>query len=151
MRATALILTLTIALAGCAPRQPEPIPEPTAAAATPSPSATAAALPAQAGAILPSRFTALGTEPFWSAEVDGAILVYKTPENQAGTNVAITRQVLGETTLISGTLGGTLGGKPLILSVRTARCSDGMSDREYPFAVARAIAGEVAQGCAKLD
>ena len=151
MRRFALI---TLALAACGPAPADaPRGEASAEAGPPAPPAAATsapvrrAKPASATATLPARFTALGNEPFWAAEVDGDSLVYKTPEDQAGTRVGLTRRIVGGTALLSG----TLGGKPLVLTVRAATCSDGMSDRDYPYTVERALGGEVAQGCAKLD
>ena len=72
-----------------------------------------------------------GTEPFWGGEVTGMRLVYTTPENPEGAEIAVDR-FAG-----NGGLGfsGTLSGQPFDMMVAKARCADGMSDRTYPFTV----------------
>lgn len=96
---------------------------------------------------MPDRFTALGTEPFWAAEIDGATLLYKTPEDQAGARVAVTRRLVGEAV----ELRGELAGAPLILTITAGRCSDGMSDRVYSYRVARQVGGDLQRGCATAE
>lgn len=90
---------------------------------------------------------ALGTEPFWNAEIDGRCVTYKTPENLGGTRVW---------TRWSGSSGGghsfvgSLGGRPFRLTVRSAPgCSDGMSDNRYPMAASLEVGGERRGGCAE--
>lgn len=109
----------------------------------PGGSADIAADPAQTG--VPEQFTALGTEPFWAAKVDGGVLLYQTPEDQAGQRVAVTRRVLGLRTEFSGTLGGA----PLNLNVGTGPCSDGMSDTVYSHSAGLRIGAQELRGCAK--
>jgi len=88
--------------------------------------------------------TALGNEPFWSARIEGAQLTYSTPDNIGGTQIAVTR-FAG-----NGGLGfsGTLAGAPLQLAITPGECSDGMSDRAYPFTATLAISDTVMRGCA---
>lgn len=100
---------------------------------------------APAGLALPPRFTALGTEPFWAARVDGDRLTYLTPEDQAGRTVAVTRISRGG--LVE--LEGMLSGARLTLSVSEGRCSDGMSDTVYPFSVRRRVGDDEQRGCAR--
>jgi len=91
--------------------------------------------------------TVLGTEPFWSARIEGAILSYSTPENADGTQVAI-RRFAG-----NGGLGisGELDGSPLQLAITPGECSDGMSDRAYPYTATLALGSENLLGCAYTD
>jgi uncharacterized membrane protein len=91
--------------------------------------------------------TALGNEPFWSARIEGAQLTYSTPDNIEGTAIAVTR-FAG-----NGGLGisGTLDGAPLQLAITPGKCSDGMSDRSYPFTATLAISDTVLRGCAYTD
>lgn len=88
--------------------------------------------------------TALGNEPFWSARIEGAQLTYSTPDNIEGTAIAVTR-FAG-----NGGLGfsGALDGAPLQLAITPGKCSDGMSDRSYPFTATLAISDTVLRGCA---
>jgi uncharacterized membrane protein len=87
------------------------------------------------------RFT--GTEPFWGGEVTGATLTYTTPEDQAGSAVSVER--------FAGRGGvswsGTLDGAPFVLAAAEAPCSDGMSDRTYPFTMTLQVRGETRSGC----
>ncbi len=88
------------------------------------------------------RFT--GTEPFWGGEVTGGMLTYSTPENIAGERFAVSRFA----GLNGVSWSGRLGGAPFDLAVTEGRCSDGMSDRTYPFAATLSVRGETRRGCA---
>jgi uncharacterized membrane protein len=88
-----------------------------------------------------------GTEPFWGGEVSGGTLTYSTPENQAGEPVAVERFAGRNGVSFSG----DLGGKPFVMAVTPGRCSDGMSDRTYPFTVTLQVKGEQREGCAWTD
>jgi uncharacterized membrane protein len=87
------------------------------------------------------RFT--GTEPFWGGTVAGDIVTYMTPENQAGESIAVQR--------FAGRGGvsftGTRDGGDFALMVTPGTCSDGMSDRTYPFTVTLKLADETRRGC----
>ena len=88
------------------------------------------------------RFT--GTEPFWGGQVTGTALTYSTPENQDGADIAVTR--------FAGRGGVSWSGMyqaaKLVLAVTPGQCSDGMSDRIYPFVATLEVAGEQRSGCA---
>ncbi len=89
-----------------------------------------------------------GTEPFWGGSVEGDRLIYTTPENPDGTVIDITR-FAGRGGL---SFSGTLSGQPLDLAITPAPtfapCSDGMSDRDYPFIATLRIGAETREGCA---
>lgn len=91
------------------------------------------------------RFT--GTEPFWDGNIKGAVLTYTTPENPAGVSIPVQR--------FAGNNGlgfsGNLGGSSFDMAVTNAGCSDGMSDRSYPFTVTLRIGAEVRSGCGWTD
>lgn len=91
------------------------------------------------------RFT--GTEPFWGGEVKGSDLIYTTPENPKGSRVEVSR-FAGNNGL---SLSGNMGGQGFDLAVTEAPCSDGMSDRTYPFTVSLRLGGETREGCAWTD
>jgi uncharacterized membrane protein len=91
------------------------------------------------------RFT--GTEPFWGGEIMGGTMIYKTPERPDGESVTVSR--------FNGRGGfsysGTLAGTTFTLAITPGQCSDGMSDRTYPF-VATLQQGEALRtGCAWSD
>ncbi len=88
------------------------------------------------------RFT--GTEPFWGGQVAGPTLTYSTPETPDGTPIAVTR--FAGRGGVSWT--GTLQDRPFHLAITEGQCSDGMSDRTYPFTATLQVLGEQRQGCA---
>jgi uncharacterized membrane protein len=88
------------------------------------------------------RFT--GTEPFWGGKVRGGSLTYSTPDDIEGDTIAVQR--------FAGRGGvswsGTWQGSPFRLAVSEGKCSDGMSDRTYPYVATLRVAGEQRNGCA---
>lgn len=91
------------------------------------------------------RFT--GTEPFWGGEAGADSLLYSTPENPEGTRIAVKR-FAGRGGV---SLSGELGGQPFDLMVSPGDCSDGMSDRTYPFVATLRLGAETRSGCAWTD
>lgn len=89
---------------------------------------------------------AIGTEPFWGARIEGRCVTYSHPEDQDGTRIW-TRYTAGPG---GGTWSGTLGGRRFELRIGPQPgCSDGMSDKRYPFAAALVVQGEQRRGCAE--
>lgn len=91
------------------------------------------------------RFT--GTEPFWGGEVTGRSLLWKTPDRPEGEGISVAR-FAGRGGL---SFSGTLAGEDLMLIVTPGDCSDGMSDRVYPFVAIVRIGAAQRQGCAWTD
>ena len=148
-----LAFLLVAALAGCSQPAP-PVAEPSASPAAgtlhspvSATTATASASPSPALFELPANFRALGTEPFWAAKVAGGRLTYMTPEDQAGTTIAVERVARAEFV----ELRGTLAGKPLALTISKGPCSDGMSDVVYRWSVERRLGDDEQRGCARTD
>lgn len=85
-----------------------------------------------------------GTEPFWGGKVAGSTLTYSTPENVDGVTITVER--------FAGNNGlgysGTLEGQSFDMAITPGECSDGMSDRTYPFTVTLEIGEEQRSGCA---
>lgn len=128
------VLALLAGTAACSPDMP----------ASPDESATTHAF----NGIGPSetvRFT--GTEPFWGGEAKDGKLTYSTPENPAGETFPVQR--------FAGNSGlgfsGSVGGKSFDMAVTKGECSDGMSDRSYPFTVTLRLGEEQKNGCAWTD
>lgn len=95
--------------------------------------------------IAANRLRATGTEPFWSATIDGRCVTYSTPENQEGARVWT--KFTGSRD--AGQWSGSLGKDRFVLVTRPdATCSDGMSDRNYPIAVTLTIGSDERRGCA---
>ena len=88
-----------------------------------------------------------GTEPFWGGEVAGDQMLYTSPEDPDGTSFGVER-FTGQ-----GGLGfsGMLGDKTIDMTVTPGACSDGMSDRTYPYTVTLQIGEEQRTGCAYTD
>jgi len=91
------------------------------------------------------RFT--GTEPFWGGKVEGSMLTYTTPENLEGEVITVERFAGNHGIGLSGKLGEAA----FDMTVTPGECSDGMSDRVYPYTVTLSVGGEVREGCGWTD
>ena len=84
-----------------------------------------------------------GTEPFWGGSVTGNDLVWTTPEKPGGATIRVDR--------FSGNNGlgfsGKLDVRDFNMAVTHAPCSDGMTDRTYPFTVTVEISQQPYNGC----
>lgn len=95
-----------------------------------------------------ASITLTGTEPFWSVVIEpGAADSYTarltTPENSEGTAFSVTR--------FAGNNGlgfsGEFDAAPVQIAITPGECSDGMSDRTYPFAATVTLSDETLRGC----
>ncbi|XJJ66433.1 hypothetical protein WBP07_13300 [Novosphingobium sp. BL-8A] len=93
------------------------------------------------------RIRVSGTEPFWNAEVRDGLITYRTPERPGGDQTTVTRFAGRGGVSFSG----TLAGRDFTLAIGPGPCSDGMSDRHYPYNALLKIGGEVRKGCAWSD
>jgi uncharacterized membrane protein len=93
-----------------------------------------------------------GTEPFWAIEIApgegaGYTARYSTPEDVEGRSFVLER--------FAGNNGlgfsGKLDGAPVQIAITPGECSDGMSDRTYPFTATVALGDESLFGCAHTD
>lgn len=91
------------------------------------------------GAVI--RFT--GAEPFWGGSVQGRQLIWTTPDNSAGTKFSVER-FAGRGGL---SYSGQLEGEPFTIAITPGKCSDGMSDRVYPFVTTVTIDDLLLTGC----
>lgn len=95
-----------------------------------------------------AKFRALGTEPFWNARVEGRCVTYSHPENIAGSRIWTRFQPAKGN---GGQWRGALDDRLFQLKITPkAGCSDGMSDRSYPYEAELLIAGERRRGCAEI-
>ncbi len=88
-----------------------------------------------------------GTEPFWGGRVGGGTLTYTTPDKPDGETVAVERFAGRGGVSFSG----TLGEGAFEMTVTPLACSDGMSDRTYPFTVTLKLGEDLRNGCAWSD
>jgi len=133
------LLCLGLTLASCGAPAPE----------APGEGATGQALnpcAVQDGVPVEDGLKAVGTEPFWAAEIQGRCVTYKTPENQQGTRIWSHVHSEADRRIWEG----ALGGRQFQLAVRPVpECSDGMSDRRYPLEAVLRVNGETRRGCAE--
>lgn len=87
---------------------------------------------------------AIGTEPFWGTVIADGRATYTTPDDQDGTTLGVETFVGNNGISYSGTLNGTR----FDLMVTASECSDGMSDRIYPFTATVQLGDVVRTGCA---
>jgi uncharacterized membrane protein len=95
-----------------------------------------------------ASISALGTEPFWALEVspteDGYEAVFTTPQDMEGEPFAVSR-FAGNNGL---SFSGELAGEAFQLALTPGECSDGMSDRTYPYTATVRRGEETLYGCA---
>ena len=95
-----------------------------------------------------ASISVLGTEPFWGLSIepdgDGYSATYSSPENIEGTRFAVDRFAGNNGVSYSG----TLNGEALSASLTPGDCSDGMSDRTYPYVATVSLGDTTLLGCA---
>jgi len=111
--------------------------------AAPPAAATAESTAAYDGIARDETVHFTGTEPFWGGEVAGSALTYSTPDDPKGTKIAVVR-FAGRGGL---SFSGSLDGAGFEMTVTPLDCSDGMSDRRYPFTVTLKIGDDLRNGC----
>jgi uncharacterized membrane protein len=92
----------------------------------------------------PRRLAGIGTEPFWDIGVDGGWFRFTSAGDEKPRAARVTRREA------SGTLrfAGMLGEWRMRAVIRRARCSDGMSERVYPYTLTLTLDGRTLSGCA---
>ncbi|HUF36806.1 MAG TPA: META domain-containing protein [Gemmatimonadales bacterium] len=89
---------------------------------------------------------AIGTEPFWAMHIDSSGLRFTTPDDLQGIRwPPLTPVVTGDTMHWTGETERA----PVGVGIWPARCSDGMSDRVWPYAAVVRVAGTTYRGCAE--
>lgn len=126
-RSAALLGLAALALSACGASD-EPAP------------ANTASLPPAVAAPSAGDFDAVGTEPFWGLKVRSGTLVLSRPDHSDLTVVAPKPDAIGETVV--------WWTDAMNVSIMTRECSDGMSDRKYPYTAEVRIGDEVLAGCA---
>ncbi|BDI61868.1 COG3650 family protein [Qipengyuania nanhaisediminis] len=97
------------------------------------------------------RIVMIGTEPFWNLAIrpleQGYEAHYKVPDNPDGVRFALSR-FAGNNGL---GFGGKLGEEDVQVALTPGQCSDGMSDRTYPYTATVAIGPDLLLGCGYTD
>lgn len=95
-----------------------------------------------------ASISVLGTEPFWALEIapegDGHTAIYSSPENLEGARFAVDRFAGNNGVSFSG----TLDGEAMSAAITPGDCSDGMSDRSYPYTATVSLGDSTLFGCA---
>jgi len=145
-----VVAALCMALGACtasqSPVPPAPQSETAAPSSTPAPASealTAKRAPGQEHVDPLQVFRALGTEPFWSVNVEGDKLTFITPEDQVGVVMQGQRRAMADGVEITG----RHESKAFALSVRAGACSDGMSDNQYLMTASFHFGDAVYTGC----
>jgi uncharacterized membrane protein len=92
------------------------------------------------------EWRALGTEPFWALDIDSTGLRFRTPDDTVGTRwPPVTPSVEGDTIRWAGETEHA----PVEVHIWPGRCSDGMSDRVWPYVAVVRVEGATYRGCAE--
>lgn len=116
-----------------------PVATPSAPLSAPNPSSTAPTAPPPPPY---QHLEANGTEPFWAIEVLPGKLRFSSPEQLSGVTFAATS---GDGLHFAGRMNGT----PVTLVLAAGPCSDGMSERRYPYRATATLGSQVLRGCAR--
>lgn len=97
-----------------------------------------------------------GTEPFWSGDVAGGTMRFKTPDVPEGAAIAVERFAgrggLSYSAAIPAAFSGIGAvGDEFTMMITPGICSDGMSDRRYPYSITLLWGKEQRLGCAWTD
>ena len=132
MRGLAIIAAAALASAGCTP-------------------AEEALVTAYDGIGAGETISLGGTEPFWGISIAGDgptyTLTYSTPDNIEGDSAEVTR-FAGNGGL---SFSGTLSGEAITAAITPGECTDGMSDRTYPFTATVQLGEDLLTGCGHTD
>jgi uncharacterized membrane protein len=96
------------------------------------------------------EFNIVGTEPFWNVTVSKSGIVYSSPNAKKQTFPYVTPiKAVGRTADIVRVY--RLQGKPnsMLIIKKESTCSDGMSDKQYPYSVTLILNNTVLEGCAE--
>jgi uncharacterized membrane protein len=93
------------------------------------------------------EFNSVGTEPFWNVTVSKSGIVYSSPNAKKQTFPYVTPiKAAGRTADIVRVY--RLQGKPnsMLIIKKESTCSDGMSDKQYPYSVTLILNNTVLEG-----
>jgi uncharacterized membrane protein len=94
---------------------------------------------------LAGALRAIGTEPFWGLDIDSTGLRFTTPEDTKGIRwPPLTPTISGDTARWAGETERAA----VDARIWPARCSDGMSDRVWPYTAVVRIDSTTYRGCA---
>lgn len=95
------------------------------------------------------EFMVSGTEPFWGVTVSRRGIVYTTPDAKPRT-FPFVAPIAAQGRPIDLVRVYRLQGQPnqMLIIKKVTACSDGMSDRQYPYSATLILGNTVQEGCA---
>ena len=105
----------------------------------PPPKADLPATPPKAEADYRADLNLTGTEPFWGVQIRQDRITLTRPDHPDISTRNPGVSIRGET--------ATWNAGEMTITLKPARCSDGMSDRQYPYAAEVKVGNEVLKGC----
>lgn len=132
--AMAPVLMSVLAMAACGETTNAPVAAPADVAG-----------PEIAGVKLDQSVRALGTEPFWSVDIETSGLAYKPMDGETFTVAHDGPEITGNVAVWNGK---DAEGQTMVVTLTGTDCSDGMSDRTYPLTARVEIGQRVLVGCA---
>jgi uncharacterized membrane protein len=95
------------------------------------------------------ELNARGTEPFWSVTVNKSSIVYSSPSDKKQTFPYVTPLSAAGRTPETVRVYRLLSGNHTLVIKKQSACSDGMSDKEYPYSATFIMNNTVLDGCAE--
>jgi uncharacterized membrane protein len=92
----------------------------------------------------PAKLRLIGTEPFWSIDLDNDRLTYSSAAQPEKRTARIARSEAGGELRLTG----SILTRPISARIVRATCSDGMSDRVYAYSAKVTYGDETLAGCA---
>ena len=138
MRSIAALLASALLLAACEQShdgQEGAGPPADAPAPAPAPVAT-----------YPADLNLNGTEPFWAVKIRGTGIALTRPDApERDFANAAKAEANGEATWTANDAGGSI-----VVKLSAGSCSDGMSDKTYPYSAVVTLGAETLKGCGEL-
>ncbi len=143
MRALFALTAAAALLAACEPEAPGGGAAPPPADAPAAKSSDTARKPDATAPASEQDIVAIGTEPFWRLDVKSGELVLTRPDS------AVVRVYPDDFSAGGGTgvWTGQAGDQTLVARLTHERCSDGMSDRVYPYRAEVTLGDLTLKGC----
>ncbi|MDP5102891.1 MAG: hypothetical protein NWP98_03105 [Erythrobacter sp.] len=91
--------------------------------------------------------TLTGTEPFWGFTIENGMANYANPQHPEGWDFPVVRFAGNNGLGFSGDWDGTA----VTITLTPGQCSDGMSDRTFPYVATIALGEETLRGCGYTD
>lgn len=94
-------------------------------------------------------FVIVGTEPFWNMTIAQSGIVYSTPDKKQTFPYVAPIKAEGRTLELLRVYRLPSGLNNLIIIQKVSSCSDGMSERQYPYSATLIFGSTVREGCAE--